>query len=264
MKKSELAEKIKRRLGYPMVKVELAGEQIDDAIDDARYQFVKWAVGNATQETYCLMMLSAGQYEYDMPPGTTEVIGYSTKTTGGINTLFTVDNYLYNMGMYDMITLRGGTDTGYTLVSYHIARDFLDTVRKYSVDQYNFQYHPYTNILEIDPMPPSGNALSWTDNNGEFHGTYDSPGFILVRFFQVEGVKEDLYGVGWVREYATALCKVMLGRIRSKFDNFTAIGNQSISMDGSDLITEGKEELERLRESLREEQPYEGYGIEIG
>lgn len=264
MKKSELAEKIKRRLGYPMIKVELSAEQIDDAIDDARYKFMKWAVGNATQETYCLLMLSAGQYEYDMPLGCKEVVGYTSHHTGGINTLFTVDNYLYNMGMYDMITLRGGGSSGYDLVSYHIARDFLDTVKRYSVDEWNYKYHPHTNILEINPTPASGNSLSWTDANGQSYGPYDSPGFILIRYYEAEGDAEDIYGVNWVRNYATALCKVMLGRIRSKFENFTSIGNTGLALDGGDLISEGKEEIERLTESLKDEEVYEGYGIEFG
>lgn len=264
MKKSELAEKIKRRLGYPMVKVELSGEQIDDAIDDARSKFMKWAVGNATQETYCLLMLSAGQYEYDMPSGCKEVVGYSTRTTGGINTLFTVDNYLYNMGMYDMITLRSGETSGYDIVSYHIARDFLDTIKRYSVDQWNYKYHSHTNVLEINPTPASGNSLTWTDANGKCYGPYDSPGFVLVRFFEAEGGDEDIYSKSWVRDYATALCKVMLGRIRSKFENFVSVGNTGISLDGTDLISEGKEDMERLNESLKNQEVYEGYGIEFG
>jgi hypothetical protein len=261
MKKSELAEKIKRRLGYPLVKIELEAEQIDDAIDDARQKFMRWAVGQATQETYCLMMLSAGQYEYEMPSSCKEVIGYSTRTTGGINTLFTVDNYLFNMGMYDIFTLN---ESGYTLVSYHIARDFLDTMKKYSVDQWNFKYHPYTNILEINPTPASGNSLSWTDANGTAYGPYDSPGFMLIRYFAVEGDDEDIYTKSWVRDYATALCKVMLGRVRSKFESFASIGNTGISLDGSNLISEGKEEIEALSESVKDSEVYEGYGIEIG
>ena len=260
MKKSDVIEKIKRRLGYPMVKVELTSEQFEDAIDDARNKFIKWAVGNATQEQYCLVMLSGGQDEYDMPSTCTEVVGYSTRTTGGINTLFTMENYMYNRGMYDALYMRGS----YDLVSYHIARDFLDTIRRYSVDQYNFLYHPYTNVLEINPIPPSGNCLTWTDTYGVIHGPYDSPGFLLVRFFAVEGSDSDLYGKVWIQDYATALCKITLGRVRSKFENFAAIGNVGIQLDGGDLITEGKEDVERLSESVKEEEAYLGYGIEIG
>jgi len=70
--KKELAEKIKRRLGYPMIKVELHPRQIDDAIDYARDKFIKWAVGQATQETWFTVLLSAGQNFYDLPVGVTK------------------------------------------------------------------------------------------------------------------------------------------------------------------------------------------------
>jgi hypothetical protein len=52
--------------------------------------------------------------------------------------------------------------------------------------------------------------------------------------------------------------------VRRKFENFASIGNTGIAMDGGDLIAEGKEEKERLLETLKDEEAYEGWGIEIG
>jgi hypothetical protein len=52
LSKAELSEKIKRRLGAPVVKVELEDIQIYDAIDYAKDKWVKWAAGNATVDTY--------------------------------------------------------------------------------------------------------------------------------------------------------------------------------------------------------------------
>ena len=65
--KAELAEQIKRRLGAPVVKVELDDVQIYDAIDYAKQKWVKWAVGNAFVETYFTVLLLAGQNFYDLP-----------------------------------------------------------------------------------------------------------------------------------------------------------------------------------------------------
>jgi hypothetical protein len=274
LSKKNLADKIKRKLGYPMIKVELDNTQIYDAIDYSRNKWMKWAVGQATQESFFTLMLSAGQTIYDMPTGTVEVIDYlSTGTTSGINTLFTIDNFLYNQGMYESLIHTAGGDAGYTLVSYHIARDFLETVRKYTPDKYNFKYHPYTNQLEINPAPPSGNSLVLTVSGVEY--TYDSPGFVLVRSFRVEGSTvsstwtsgdsdDDFHGLDWIFDYATADCKERLGMVRRKFENFASIGNTGIAMDGGDLIAEGKEEKERLLETLKDEEAYEGWGIEIG
>ena len=159
MRKDELVEKIRRRLGEPMVKVEIDNLQIYDNIDYTRSLYIKWAVGQATQERFITVLLSGGQSMYEMPANTVEVIGYDIKTTGSIHTLFTIENYLYQMGMYDQILMRGGGD-GYTLVSYHIAREFLETIQRYVVDAYHFHYHKHTNMLEISPTPPS--SSTWT------------------------------------------------------------------------------------------------------
>jgi len=254
MKKEDLIEKVLRRLGYPMVKVELDNTQIIDHIDYARQQYIKWAVGNATNEVYFTVMLSGGQAEYQMDSGVVSVLGYESNQTGSVNTLFTMENFLNSRGAYD--ALKGGDS--YSLVSYHLARDFLDTVRKYAVDSYTFVYHKYTNKLEIKPTPPTGYTLTIDEVN------YDSPGFILVRAYEVEGDTTDIYGEPWILDYVTALSKMTLGRIRMKFANFGSIGNSGISMDGDALMSEGKEEKERLDEQLREEEPEQGYDISIG
>ena len=123
-----MVEKIKRRLGAPVVKVELDNMQINDAIDYARTKYIKWAIGNATIETWFTLMLSAGESFYDMPANVTEIINYDTRSAGSIHTLFTMENFLYNQGMYDQLLMKG-VSSGYTLVSYHIAKDFLETVK---------------------------------------------------------------------------------------------------------------------------------------
>ena len=116
--KQHLAQKIKRRLGHPMIKVELDNAGLNDAIDYARHKFIKWAVGQATQEVFFTLALSAGQTVYDLPVGVTEVVAYddSGSNYGGINTLFTIDNFLFNQGMYQSLFSTAGA--GYTLVSY--------------------------------------------------------------------------------------------------------------------------------------------------
>lgn len=261
MLKEELVEKIKRRLGHPMVKIELDNTQIFDNIDYTRNKFIKWATGNSTYEKYITLLLRGGQTLYDLPSDTVDVLGYEVKTMGSIHTLFTIENYFYQMGMYDQMFMRGGAD-GYSLVSYHIARSFLDTIRRYVVDAYNFKYHKYTNQLEINPAPPSSSMTS-VSSGGEY--VENTPGYLLLRTYAIEGADEDIYTNEWILDYATALTKISLGRVRSKFASYSAVGsNVGLALDGDTLIQEGRDDLERLGESLKNEQVYEGLGIYIG
>ena len=258
MTKIDLSEKIIRRLGAPMVKVELDQAQIFDAIDYAKALFLKWAAGQGTIERYYTMMLSGGQSIYYLPTYVTDVLSYDMRTTGSIHTLFTVENFLYNQGMYEFMFMQGGSQ--YTMLSYHIAREFLDTVRRYIFSSYNYIYHRYTNQLEIIPTPPSGGSMTFTISGANV--TYDSPGFILLRTMILEGSDNDLYGGSlWILDYATALCKTYLGRIRSKFANFTAVGsNVGLAMDGETLLQEGQAEIEKLEITLREEEVWDFVG----
>jgi hypothetical protein len=265
MRKEDLVEKIKRRLGHPMIKIELDSTQIFDNIDYTRQKYIKWATGNATQETWMTLLLRGGQTIYDLPSGVTDVLSYNVQTLGSIHTLFTIENYLYQMGMFDQILMRGGGDD-YTLVSYHIARGFLDTVRRYVVDSYNFKYHRYTNQLEISPPPPSS-AETTVTSAGPSGAVYvtNTPGYILLRTYQIEGTAEDMYENSWFLDYATALTKVSLGRVRSKFANFSAVGsNVGLALDGDTLLQEGQADLERLDEALRSEECWDGLGIYLG
>jgi len=280
--KKQLAEKIKRRLGYPMVKVELHPRQIEDAIDYARDKFIKWATGQATSETFFTLLLSAGQNFYDLPVGVTEVLSYDDKgSSWGINTLFTIDNYLYSRGVFDPVIWGSGGD--YNLVSYHIARDFLDTLKQYTPSVYNWKYHRFTNQLEIHPPPPCGNALPVPISGSECDGTIvyadaDSPGYVLLRAYMLEASQyyntdrgwtpqdsfEDFYTSDWIFDYALAESKIILGRIRTKFSQFASIGNTGIALDGEALISEGIEEKRELKETLQLEEVWDGLGISMG
>ena len=58
-------------------------------------------------------------------------------------------------------------------------------------------------------------------------------------------------GRQWIRQYTLALCKETLGLIRSKFGNIPVPGAE-VSLNGSDLISNGREEKDKLITSLKE------------
>ena len=58
-------------------------------------------------------------------------------------------------------------------------------------------------------------------------------------------------GKQWIRRFALALAKETLGLIRSKFGTIPIPG-ESVTLNGEALITQGKEEQEKLRTELKE------------
>jgi|TARA_X000001388_G_scaffold74360_4_gene67258 hypothetical protein len=57
-------------------------------------------------------------------------------------------------------------------------------------------------------------------------------------------------GKQWIRRFALALSKETLGQVRSKFGSVPVPG-QTINLNGTALIAEGKDEQEKLREELK-------------
>lgn len=57
-------------------------------------------------------------------------------------------------------------------------------------------------------------------------------------------------GKQWIRRFALSLSKEMLGLVRSKFATLPIPG-ESVTLNGSDLVSQGKEEQNALREELK-------------
>lgn len=58
-------------------------------------------------------------------------------------------------------------------------------------------------------------------------------------------------GKQWIRKYALALCKEMLGQIRGKFTTLPIPG-ESVTLNHADLLSQAKEEQQNLKDKLRE------------
>ncbi len=216
--KGQLREEVKRNLGHPFVKVELCDTHIDDAINMARDLWIKWAVGNATQEVWFTLMLKEGHWIYDLPLGITEVVNYKDYQghTGGSNhtydrhggpqQLFSLDNAMYMSGFLNGTLWGGG---GFDLVGFESARQYLGTLEHYEYNQYDWTYHRYTNQLELRPnVPCSDKTLTLTtDDTGDWkiydnmtcsaaptgETTFNSPGFVLIRAYMIEGASLPTY-----------------------------------------------------------------------
>ena len=57
-------------------------------------------------------------------------------------------------------------------------------------------------------------------------------------------------GKQWIRRFALALSKEMLGLVRSKFATIP-IPNESVTLNGPSLVTEAKAEQQALRDELK-------------
>ena len=64
---------------------------------------------------------------------------------------------------------------------------------------------------------------------------------------------ENINSIGkqWIRRFALSLCKEVLGQVRSKFSTIP-IPNDSVTLNGPDLISQAREEQQNLKTELKE------------
>lgn len=126
----------------------------------------------------------------------------------------------------------------------------------------DFSFELRNNILRLFPTPnlyspdrfwveftvPSN---AWTETNATAStGVNGINNMNTLPLQNLPYDKINSIGKQWIRRFALAVCKEMLGQIRSKFSTIPIPGD-NVTLNGANLITEGKEEQKELREELK-------------
>ena len=154
-----------------------------------------------------------------------DVHSYDESTSSSLNTLFTIEQTLaqqtyfsYAMGNY-----------GFDLISWYILKQWLETREKMLSTKRYFKFNERNQHLIMIPEPKASE---------QFYG---------VMSCYVEKHIKDLIKEPWVYQYATALTKITLGRVRGKFGNTQLFGGTSLD---ATILQEGLEEKRLLEEQL--------------
>lgn len=94
-----------------------------------------------------------------------------------------------------------------------------------------------------DPFKPN---LPYSDDSIEGVSNLSNIPFGNINYSEINQMSRQ-----WIRQYTLALCKETLGLIRSKFSSVPIPGSD-VQLNGSDLISQGREDRQRLSESLSE------------
>ena len=125
----------------------------------------------------------------------------------------------------------------------------------------HYSYELKNNILRLFPPPSTASPRKfwiefsvatdpWESDEGVDIGVN---GVNNINTFPVGNIPyENINSIGkqWIRRFALALTKEILGQIRSKFSTIPIPG-ESVTLNGPALISEGREEQEKLREELK-------------
>ena len=92
---------------------------------------------------------------------------------------------------------------------------------------------------------------AWQQNAKYDDGVKGINNFNTLPFDNLPYANINSIGKQWIRKYALALCKEMLGQIRGKFTTMPIPG-ESVTLNHSELLSQAKEEQQQLKDKLRE------------
>lgn len=234
--RDSLIEWCLRRLGEPVIEINVAEEQLEDRMDEALQLYAEYH-DDAMERTYLKHVLTQEDIDNGyitvsdsvlhvtrmFPVNTSQVAGYfGVKYQLHLNDLHTVHNFLGNLAYYEQ-------------VQQHLA--LLDMKLN---SQPAVRYQRHGNRIHID---------------GEFDvGSNLSVGDYVVFEVQVSIDPEthaEIYNDMWLKEYLTQLIKQQWGQNLSLFGNMQLPGG--VVIEGQTLYQEATQEIERLRIQLRQE-----------
>jgi hypothetical protein len=124
----------------------------------------------------------------------------------------------------------------------------------------NYSYEVIGTKIRIFPNPTSSNKKLWMRVR-----QYPDPLSPAYKDDMIHGVSNmgnlpfgnltysriNSIGKQWIRQYSLALSKEQLGLIRSKFSNIPIPGGE-VTLDGTTLVTQGREDQTNLKTQLKE------------
>ncbi len=224
--RTEMARQIRLMLGEGMIDIEPDPEHIEMAIDLAFSRY-RQRSENAHEESYIFLEMQQGQQDYILPEEVTSVReifrrGVAGLATGG-------GSYIdpFNLAYTNLYILRAGQTGG--LATYDMFAQYQETVGRMFGLHLNFKFDPATHKLTIFRR-----------------GTHTET---LLLWAYIERPEEhlwnDTFAKSWLRSYALAQTKYMIGEARSLFSQIP--GPQGgTTLNGEALKADAKEELDKL------------------
>ena len=229
----ELKDYVKRRLGYPVVQINVSDEQIYDRIGDT-LQFYRDYHYDGTQRTYLRWQLTETDITRKYLVVGPEVVGVSKI----FNSQATESSKFTSVKYSLMSELNANDVHGATPPSYV---EYVQTMQKMS---------------EIDMMFRGLKPIRFNRNEDRLYidmdWSYDiQPGTWIIAEAEVildPQIYTSIFHERFVLDYATALIKMQWGENIKKFGNIQLPGG--LTMEGQTIYDEGKAEKDKLEEDI--------------
>jgi hypothetical protein len=228
--KATFKEYCLRKLGKPVIEINVDDDQIDDRIDECiRYYWDYHFDG--TEKTYYKQAVT-DQIKSDKYITLPEnIIGAIRVFQIGDPSIRASDmfNIRYQIALNDLYQL-----TTVSLLPYYMAMQHLGTITELLVGQQPIRYNRHTNKLHVD--------MDWTK--------IDVGQFLLVEAYEVidPDTYTDAWGDRWLQEYTTQKIKYQWGSNLTKFTGLQLPGG--VQFNGEKILDDAEKSIEKLEQEM--------------
>jgi hypothetical protein len=217
-----------RKLGHPVIEINVSDEQVEDRIDEAMSFFRDYHY-DGSQLVYLKHELTEQELEqgYVVVPdrllGVTRIFDLSSSISTGTG----IFNVSYQFVLHNLEDI-----TKYDVTNYFMAMQHLEFIQEILVGKPLIRYNRHVNKLFIDIRK---NLLA--------------PGsFIIIEAYDIvdENEYSDFWRDRWLQNYATVLIKEQWGSNLTKFEGMQLVGG--ITFNGQQILNDAREERRSMEE----------------
>ena len=210
-----------RKLGAPMLRVELSRDQIQDNIDYAIKEFSTFAYDGALEESVLLTVDGRGYYQ--LPDFITSVMSVHSVYAGFQNY---GSNYVPDRWSEQFFNAFASNSTGIdAIISISSTMTLFE---KYVMREVHYTFNEYKNQIHI---------------------TEEITGNIVIEY-TMEYIPDEIdkiYNQQWVKDYTVALCRFQQGTNTGKFSS-PLVGGSTVNYE--DMKSQAQSDIDTLKEEL--------------
>jgi len=234
--KEDFKDYILRKIGAPVIDINVADEQVEDRVDEA-VSFWRDYHYNGSQMVYLKHQITEADKENGYIPlpqgllGISKIFDMDTSISTGTG-MFNVNYQFVLNNIQDM--------TSYSMQNYYMTMQHIEFMNEILVGKQMIRYNKHVNKLHID-----------TDNKSWVVGNY-----IVIEAYDVVNPDEyaDVWGDRWLQNYAAVLVREQWGLNLTKFTQMQLVGG--VQFNGEQILAEARADRERMEEeAIRAYQP---------
>lgn len=232
-----------RRLGFPVIDINVDEDQVQDRIDDALQYWQDYHF-DALQKVYYIKKITQEDIDqkYINLCGVTDSSNNTLEITG-VTRIFPIQDSQATINMFDLryqLRLNELYDfTSASYINYTLTQQHLRSLELLFTGEVPIRYQRHMQRLYIDWSWGGSEAAEGTVVVAECYALIDPCTFSHV------------WNDRWLKEYATALIKRTWGNNMKKFGGIMLPGG--VTLNGKEVYDEAVEEIQKLEEEMATE-----------